>query len=537
MSHLDYATQEEIEIDGRQLTLRQIAAVARDDKRPYVRLAPHAVDQMRASTAAKHRLISANVPIYGVTSGFGDSNTRQIHGEKAVALQANLLRFLGCGSGPDTPEDAVRATMLVRANCLARGYSAIRPDVVQLLLDCLNHDILPVIPERGSVGASGDLVPLSYLARMLVGEGRVMHKGTVVDAASALRAEGFRPITLEAKEGLALVNGTSFMSGFAVLVAHDAAELAYVAELCTAMATQVLDGNPAHFDDFIFQQKPHAGVLHSASNVRGMLGEDRAAVDSSSDNLDWEEVGYRKLDRPIQDRYSVRCAPHVVGVLRDTVEWTNDMVTIEVNSSNDNPLFDGDGTVLNGGNFYGGHIGQVMDSLKTAVASTGDLLDRQLELVVDEKFNGQLTPNLIPHSEPEDWDAGLHHGFKGMQIAASAHVAEALRWTMPATSFSRSTEAHNQDKVSMGSIAARDARSVVALVQEVAAIHLLALCQAADLRDVDVLSPATAAAHALVRKHSPFLDGDRPLDEDLQRVVHAIRNGEFRRVAVTAGSD
>ncbi|GAA4296597.1 aromatic amino acid ammonia-lyase [Actinomadura luteofluorescens] len=518
-------------IDGHRLTLAETVTVARAPHRPRVGLAAEAVARMDATTRAKAGLIAAGLPIYGVTAGFGDSNTRQIHGDKSAALQENLLRFLNCGTGAAAEPDVLRATLLVRANCLARGYSAIRPRVVELLLDCLNRDILPLIPERGSVGASGDLVPLSYVARMLTGEGDVLHAGERRTAAAALSDAGLVPVELEAKEGLALVNGTSFMSGFAVLAAHDAGELAYTAELCTAMASQVLLGNPAHFDDFLFQQKPHEGVLASARTIRGLLAGGDAGGGPVADET-WTGDGYRQLERPIQDRYSIRCAPHVVGALRDTLIWAEQMLEIEVNSSNDNPLFHPDGTVLNGGNFYGGHVGQTMDSLKIAVASVADLLDRQLELVVDEKFNNGLTPNLIPRYEAGSWDAGLHHGFKGMQISASSLVAEAQRWTMPATSFSRSTEAHNQDKVSMGTIAARDARSVVELAQEVAAIHLIALCQAADLRGLEHLSSATAAAHTLVRKISPFLDGDRPLQDDIRRVRDAVRSGELRR-AVT----
>ncbi len=516
-------------VDGHRLTLTETVAVARDARRPNVSIAGSAGERMNASLAVKRDLLAAGLPIYGVTAGFGDSNTRQIPEDKSAALQENLLRFLNCGTGELAPDDVVRATLLVRANCLARGYSAIRPEVVELLLECLNRDILPIIPERGSVGASGDLVPLSYVARMLLGEGDVRYAGERRTAAAALSAAGLTPVTLEAKEGLALVNGTSFMSAFAVLAAHDAAELAFAAELCTAMASQVLAGNPAHFADFLFQQKPHEGVIASARNVRALLGVDDDEGNGPGAAEGWTGTGFRQLERPIQDRYSVRCAPHVVGALRDTLVWTEQMLEIEVNSSNDNPLFDPAGTVMNGGNFYGGHVGQTMDSLKIAVASVGDLLDRQLELVVDEKFNNGLTPNLIPRFETGSWDAGLHHGFKGMQISASSLVAEALRWTNPATSFSRSTEAHNQDKVSMGTIAARDARSVVDLIQEVVAIHLIALCQAADLRGLDHLSPATAAAHTLVRKLSPFLDGDRPLEEDIQRVREAVRSGELRR--------
>ncbi|MFG2000312.1 histidine ammonia-lyase [Spirillospora sp. NPDC048911] len=516
-------------LDGHRLTLTETVTVARGPDRPRTGIADRAVGRMRATATAKDDLIAAGVPIYGVTAGFGDSNTRQIHGVKGAALQQNLLRFLNCGTGDAAAQDVTRATLLIRANCLARGYSAIRPRVVELLLDCLNHDILPIIPERGSVGASGDLVPLSYVARMLTGEGEVLHAGERRPAAAALAAAGLTPVELESKEGLALVNGTSFMAGFAVLAAHDALELAFAAELCTALASQVLLGNPAHFDDFLFRQKPHEGVLTSARNVRVLLDGGESAGGAPGADGEWAGDGYRQLERPIQDRYSIRCAPHVVGALRDTLTWAGQMLEIEVNSSNDNPLFHPEGRVLNGGNFYGGHVGQVMDSLKIAVASVADMLDRQLELVVDEKFNNGLTPNLIPRYEAGSWDSGLHHGFKGMQISASSLVAEALRWTTPATSFSRSTEAHNQDKVSMGTIAARDARSIVELAQEVVAIHLIALCQAADLRGLEQLSPATAAAHTLVRKVTPFLEGDRPLQDDIQRVAELVRSGELRR--------
>lgn len=513
-------------IDGHTLTLAHIVTVARHPGALHLELDDEAQRRMTLSAELKTKLIETGIPIYGVTSGFGDSNTRQIGAGKVEALQRNLIRFLGCGVGTPAAPDVVRATMLVRANCLARGHSGVRPEIVTNLLACINDDILPVIPEQGSVGASGDLVPLSYIAALLVGEGTVVHRGVERPAAEALAAAGIEPLVLEAKEGLGLVNGTSFMSGFAALAVHDATELAYAADLCTALASSVLRGNPTHFTAFLFEQKPHDGVVDSARTIRQFLneGDSRGAVPGLLAG-----GGFRELDEPIQDRYSIRCAPHVTGVLRDTVEWARRWVTVEVNSSNDNPLFDVSESVAhNGGNFYGGHVGQAMDSLKTAVASVADLLDRQLELVVDEKFNNGLPPNLIPPVSPDSEAAGLHHGFKGMQIAASSLVAEALKNTMPATSFSRSTEAHNQDKVSMGTIAARDARTVIALAQQVTAIHLLALSQAADLRGDDCLNPAARAARALVREVSPYVDGDRPLQGDIRDVAGLVASGALR---------
>jgi histidine ammonia-lyase len=233
----------------------------------------------------------------------------------------------------------------------------------------------------------------------------------------------------------------------------------------------------------------------------------------------------------VQDKYSIRCAPHITGALRDTLEWVDRWVEIEINSSDDNPLFDvGAGRVQSGGNFYGSHMTQGMDALKIALANLCDLLDRQLELVVDEKFNVGLTPNLIPYFEPTDFEAGLHHGFKGMQLSCSALTAEALKLCNPASIHSRSTEAHNQDKVSMGTIAARDARSIVEIAQHIAAIHLIALAQALDLRGIQQASPKVREAHAIIRARVAPLDRDRRMDGDIAAIVELIRSGELSSI-------
>jgi phenylalanine ammonia-lyase len=517
-----------LRIDGHSLTLANIVAVARHPGALHLELADEAARRMRQSDELKTKIMEAGVPIYGVTSGFGDSSTRRIRNAKVEALQRNLILLLRCGVGSCAAPDVIRATMLVRANCLARGHSGIRAEIAANLLECLNHDILPLIPEQGSVGASGDLVPLSYIAGLLTGEGTVLHNGDERPAAEALAEAGISAVVLGAKEGLGLVNGTSFMAGFAGLALHDAAGLADAADLCTAMASSVLKGNPGHFSAFLFEQKPHDGVIDSARMIRRLLnGENGPGASDASGSA---AVKLPEEGEPIQDRYSIRCAPHVVGVLRDTVEWARRWVTVEVNSSNDNPLFDvAEGSVHNGGNFYGGHVGQAMDALKTAVASVADLLDRQLELVVDEKFNNGLTANLIAPASDSN-ETGLHHGFKPLQIVASSLAAEALKNTMPATSFSRSTEAHNQDKVSMGTIAARDARTVIALTQQVAAIHLLALSQAADLRGKECMNAALRSAHKLVREVSPFLDADRPMQGDVARVAQLVASGTLQKV-------
>jgi phenylalanine ammonia-lyase len=521
-----------LELDGSSLTIDDVVELARQGGR--ARIAPGARERIESSLHLKHDLIAREIPIYGVTTGFGDSAHRQISPDKAARLQENMTRFLGCGTGPIATPEVVRATMLLRANCLSKGNSGVRPELIERLLLFLNEDVLPLIPERGSCGASGDLIPLSYVASALVGEADVVHRGHVTSARDVLAEMGAEQLVLEAKEGLGLTNGTSFMSAFACLAVHDADELAFVADLCTAMASEALLGNRGHFNAFVFETKPHPGQIESGRHVRELLDGSELSVDVElAGGLDG--AGFRQLDRQVQDKYSIRCAPHVVGALRDTLEWITRWVSVEINSSDDNPLFDvGEGRVQSGGNFYGSHIAQGMDSLKIALANLCDLMDRQLELVVDEKFNAGLTPNLIPFMEPTDPEAGLHHGFKGMQLSSSAMTAEAMHLSAPASIHSRSTEAHNQDKVSMGAIAARDARSIVELAQDVAAIHVIALCQALDLRGVDKASPKTRAAHDLVRAHVSFLDGDRRMHADVRAVSELIRSGSLSRTVAAA---
>jgi phenylalanine ammonia-lyase len=523
------------ELDGRSLTIEDVIKFSRRSGDASCALSDEAVEKIRATRALKRDLISRETPIYGVTTGFGDSANRQISPSKTARLQQNMLRLLGAGTGQISSPEITRAVMLLRANCLAKGNSGVRLELVERLLFYLNNDILPLIPERGSCGASGDLIPLSYVGSALVGEVDVLHDGEVKDSKNLLNELGFEPIVLEAKEGLALTNGTSFMSAFAALAVWDAEELALVSDLCTAIASEALLGNRGHFNAFIHEQKPHPGQVESARVIRNLLAESELALDSeelfAGDGLGGKE--FLELERQVQDKYSIRCAPHVSGALRDTLEWVRRWVEVEINSSDDNPLFDApSGRVQSGGNFYGSHITQAMDSLKIAVANLCDLMDRQLELVVDEKFNAGLTPNLIPFFDEDSPEAGLHHGFKAMQLCCSAMTAEALKLSNPASVFSRSTEAHNQDKVSMGSIAARDARSIIELAQNVAAIHLLAVCQALDLRGIQKASPQTRAAHDLVRSRVPFLDGDRRMDTDIEEIVDLIRSGELSEIVL-----
>jgi histidine ammonia-lyase/phenylalanine ammonia-lyase len=520
-----------LELNGASLTIEDALDVSRRTRN--VKLSARASEALDASRQLKDMLIADEIPIYGVTTGFGDSAHRQISPAKAAKLQQNILRFMGCGTGPAAPPEVARVTILLRANCLAKGNSGVRPELVERLLDLVNNDVLPFIPERGSCGASGDLAPLSYVGRALAGDGRVLFDGETRTAASALTELGLSPFRLEAKEGLALTNGTSFMSAFACLAVGASRELADLADLMTAMASEAILGNRGHFNAFLFDEaKPHPGMITSARHIRELLSASHLALDSDEifrGGMDGAD--FRELERHVQDKYSIRCAPHVIGVLRDVLSWIEEWVTTEINSSDDNPLFNvAGGRVESGGNFYGGHIGQAMDSLKVALANLCDVVDRQLELVVDEKFNNGLTPNLIARFEPDHPEAGLHHGFKGMQLCSSAMTAEAMNYCNPTTIHSRSTECHNQDKVSMGTIAARDARSIIELAQNIAAIHLMACCQALELRGVERCSPRTQEAFFMVRDRVPFVDRDRYFDEDIAATVELIQSGEFSRL-------
>jgi len=518
-------------IDGGSMTLEDVAAVARDGDRVTLSEADSVRRAMAESVALREELIDSRVPIYGITTGFGDSVNRQIPPEKAAELQEHAVAHQGVATGPTLPPAGARAVAAVRANNLVRGHSAIRAEVVELLCAMLNRGVTPAIPEQASVGASGDLAQLSYVAAALTGDREVQYEGAERPAGEALADVDLDPVTLEPKEALALMNGTAFMTGIGALAAVDARRLATLADVCTAMATEALGGITSPFHPFIHDEaKPHDGQVRSARNVRWLLeGSDLAqpyerAVDEAG-TID--DDGYRELSVSIQDKYSLRCAPHFTGVLWDSLDWATDWLETEINSSNDNPLFDLDSRgVFSGGNFAGGHVALAMDSLTTAVASVADLLDRQLELVVDEKFNGDLTPNLAPDLPEDHPKRALNHGFKGMQIACSGLTAEALNLCTPMTAFSRSTEAHNQDKVSMGATAARQARDVVEIVERAAAIHLLALCQAADLRGPERLG-RTRRVYDAVREEVEFLDEDRRMDRDVEAVQAMLHDGRL----------
>jgi histidine ammonia-lyase len=362
------------------------------------------------------------------------------------------------------------------------------------------------------VGASGDLTPLSYIAAALIGEREVMYKNCVMSAAEALRGANLQPLSLRPKESLALMNGTSVMTGLGCLAFDRARRLARWAASLTAMASDVTRGNRSHFDERLFLAKPHPGQLACARWIAA--------------DIEYQP-GQQHIGR-IQDRYSIRCAPHVIGVLLDALPFMRQLLETEINSSNDNPLLDLDtGDILHGGNFYGGHPCLAMDILKNTAANIADLADRQMALICNPDTNQGLPADLVlPETHTHQAPIG-HHGFKAMQITASALAAEALKLTMPASVFSRSTESHNQDKVSMGAIAAREALRIVELTETILAVLQLALCQAVDVRQKDGCHRRSLLLHEVIREHVPVNDVDRRQDHDIQRVLDLYHGGKL----------
>lgn len=498
-----------IVVDGTPLRIEDVAAVAR--RAATVSLSADPAFQARISRGAEFvdRLIAEDGLVYGVSTGYGDSCTVSIPPALVAELPHHLYAYHGCGLGRFLDPEETRAVLLSRLVSLAQGMSGVSLDLLRQLEALLRHDILPMIPAEGSVGASGDLTPLSYVAAALCGERDVWHDGAVMPAAEALARHGLKPLRLRPKEGLAIMNGTAVMTALACLAWVRADYLGRLATRITAFNVLASAGNAHHFDQTLFSVKPHPGQQRVAARLRADLAADRPA----------------RNEKRLQDRYSLRCAPHVIGVLEDALPWLRANIENELNSANDNPIIDaGQEMVLHGGHFYGGHIAFAMDSLKNAVANLADLLDRQMALLVDARYSHGLPANLSAASGER---AAINHGLKALQISASAWTAEALKLTMPASVFSRSTECHNQDKVSMGTIAARDCLRIVELTEQVVAALLVTARQGIALRrGLDaglVLSPGLAAMQADLEARLPLVVEDRALDTELRQLLAAIR--------------
>jgi len=509
-----------IEIDGENLTVADVVAVARDGAK--VGLAAAARVAIERSRTLVEEIVERGDTIYGVNTGFGDLSTLSIPTDQLSQLQHNLLRSHSAGVGPPLPRDVVRGMLLLRANALAKGNSGVRPVLIERLIDLLNTGITPVVPSQGSVGASGDLAPLAHLSLVLLGEGFASVDGEAEPMVSgeALQRAGLQPLELTAKEGLALINGTQQMTAIGALAVHDAEVLLETAEVAAAISLEALRGTDTPFDVAIHAVRPHPGQVRVAGRLRALL--------SGSDILASHRD--RSVDPRVQDPYSLRCTPQVLGASWDAVGYVRRVIEIELNSATDNPLcFPVDpserteanyGRVLSGGNFHGQPVALAMDFLKIAVAEIASISERRTYLMLDPLRSG-LPAFLSP-------TPGVQSGFMIAQYTAAALVSENKGLAHPASVDSIPTSAGMEDHVSMGPIAARGAASIIANTTRVLAIELL--CASQGVEQHQPLRPGRGVLAAVERVRSVVqrLTYDRMLSPDIERVAGLIKAGEVR---------
>ncbi len=494
-------------LTGDPLTLPQIAAVALAGVQ--LELSPDARARMAKSRALIERLLHDNQVVYGVNTGFGKLSDIRIARSQLHQLQLNLVRSHASGLGNPLSEEETRAMMLLRANVLARGNSGCRVVLVETLLAMLDRRVHPVIPEKGSVGASGDLAPLSHIALSMIGEGESWFGGARLSGGEALREAGIAPVRLEAKEGLALLNGTQAMGAVGGLALLRAQRVTALADLAGAMTLEALLGTPAAFDARIHQARPHAGQIEAAAHLRRML--EGSAIRES----------HRTNDPRVQDAYSLRCMPQVHGAVRNALHHARETVEIESGSATDNPLvFADEGDVLSGGNFHGAPLAMVFDYAAIALTDLMSIGERRIDRLVNPDLNEGLPPFLSP--EP-----GLSSGYMIAHIAAAALLNEAKVLAHPATVDNVPTSGGKEDHVSMGITSALKLRQIVDNAEQVLAIELMAACDGLEYRAPLRSSPIIEKARERIRNQVAPLKADRPLTKDIESVARAIRKGDF----------
>jgi histidine ammonia-lyase len=498
-----------LQVSGQRLTLEQIVAVSRGEA---VELEPQARPRIQAAREVVDRIISEGREVYGITTGFGKLSDVHIPDNKLRELQLNLVRSHACGVGDPLPESEVRVMLLLRANVLAVGCSGARLEVVEALLAMLNRGVHPVIPEQGSVGASGDLAPLAHLALVLIGEGEALYQGERIPGAEAMRRAGIATVSLEAKEGLAVLNGTQAMAAVGGLALGRAEQLAAVADISGAMTLDALRDTPAAFDPRIQAVRPHPGQVDSAANLR-RLTEGSEIRES-----------HRHGDARVQDAYSLRCMPQVHGAIRGALRHVREIIEIETGSATDNPLvFTDNGDVISGGNFHGAPLAMGFDYAAIAVTDLMSISERRIERLVNPDLSEGLPPFLTP-------EAGMCSGMMIPQVCAVALLNEAKVLSHPASVDNVPTSGGKEDHVSMGMVAATKLRRIVRNAENVLAIELIAAAAGLDFRRPLLTSPALQQAYEIVRRHSPPLDRDRSLSKEIEALACAIRGGEFGAV-------
>ncbi len=482
-----------IRIDGKTLTIDQVVDVARHAA--PVGLADAARPGIAASRALVEQIVAEGQAVYGITTGVGELAQTVISADQIVEMQRNLIRSHAVGVGQPLDDDVVRAMILLRANALAKGLSGVREELISFLIELLNRNVIPRIPAQGSVGASGDLAPLAHLALVVIGEGECMVAGQRTPAADVLAQVGLEPLILEPKEGLALINGTQLITALGVLAVRDAAQLVKTAQIASAMSLEALNGTDKVFDEKIHSARPHPGQVMCAANMRRLVAGS-------------EIIASHKDCQKVQDAYTLRCIPQVYGAVAETIGHARSVLTVEINSANDNPLvFAETGEVISGGNFHGEPLAFVMDSLGMALAEIANLSERTIDRLVNPHLSG-LPPFLVESS-------GLNSGFMIAQYTAASLVSENKVLAHPSSVDSIPTSAGQEDHVSMGTTSARHARMILHNVQQVLSIELLCAAQGMDFCD-ETPAAGTAAAHDRIRCDIPHLSSDRLLYPDIE---------------------
>lgn len=499
-----------IQLRGQRLTLDQIAAVANGGEQ--VTLADEARTRIEQSRRVVEQIVADNRAVYGINTGFGKLSDVRIEPDKLSELQLNLVRSHSCGVGSPLSEAESRAMLLLRANVLAGGLSGARSLVVDTLVAMLERGVTPVIPEKGSVGASGDLAPLAHLALAAIGEGEAFHKGERLTSAAALKRAGIAPLQLEVKEGLALLNGTQAMGAVGGLALHRALRLARLADVAGAMSLEALKGTPVAFDERIHAARPHPGQVKVARHLRELL----AGSEIRKSHLE--------NDPRIQDAYSLRCMPQVHGAVRDALSHARGIVETESGSATDNPLvFFETGDVLSGGNFHGAPLALAFDYAAIAMTDLMSITERRIDRLVNPDANEDLPPFLTA-------EAGTSSGFMMLQVAAVALLSEAKILAHPASVDNVPTDGGKEDHVSMGMTAATKLRSIVEIAELATAIELITAAQGLEFRAPLLPGKGVKSACDVVRSHVSPLTSDRSMSADIQQIAQAIREGEFENL-------
>ena len=509
---------ETVVLDGREASVKDVVLVARYGA--TAELAEEAAPRIEASRQIVERCVDESLTRYGITTGFGKFCDVVISKESNAVLQRNLIMSHAVGVGQPLAEEIVRAMMMLRVNALAVGNSGARLSTVLALLDMLNAGIVPVVPEKGSLGASGDLAPLAHMALSLCGMGDCFYKGRRMPAADALAAARLKPVELAAKEGLALINGTQCMTAIAALAAFDAWKLARTADVVAAITVQALRGITDAYDPRVHEARGQFGQIECAANLRSLL--------------DGSTCTTRQGQERVQDPYTLRCIPQIHGASRDAIGYVFDVVSREINAATDNPLIflnpddPSGGDIISGGNFHGQPVALAMDFLGIAAAELANVSERRIERLVNPALSNGLPAFLVR-------DGGLNSGFMIVQYSAASLVSENKVLAHPASVDSIPSSANQEDHVSMGTIAARKAREILGNARTVIALELLAACQAVDLRDsANALSPATRAAYDSLRSVVPMVEKDRIMQDDIAASIALVSDGTILRASEEA---